>query len=172
MISVACHQWIPPSMDVGLPSMEIPTIHRWNMPLVIENHDEMYGGSDRRSFHPWMAGISMDGRDFHGWQGFPWMAGIHRWHAAYRPPHHNNRAQYSNISQRTQVHTHLLSSTGLVRHSLAVISSANHFLLSKQGSKLLWSIWERDAIYRGVRLCSGLAFSSCKIFRNPWHSHL
>ena len=32
------------------------------MPLVVENRDEMYGGCDGSSFHPWMAGISMDGR--------------------------------------------------------------------------------------------------------------
>ena len=42
--------------------MEIPAIHGWNMPLAVENRDEMYGGCDGSSFYPWMAGISMDGR--------------------------------------------------------------------------------------------------------------
>ena len=31
------------------------------MPLVGENRDEMYGRCDGSSFHPWMAGVSMDG---------------------------------------------------------------------------------------------------------------
>ena len=44
------------------PSMGNPAIHGWNMPLGVENRDEMYGGCDGSSFHPWMAGISMDGR--------------------------------------------------------------------------------------------------------------
>ena len=42
------------------PSMEIPAIHGWNMPSVVENRDEMYGGCDGSSFHPWM-GESTDG---------------------------------------------------------------------------------------------------------------
>ena len=51
-VNVACHRWIPPSIDMGLPSMEIPTIHGWNMLLVVENRDEKYGGCNGSSFHP------------------------------------------------------------------------------------------------------------------------
>ena len=42
------------------PSMEIPAIHGWNMPLVVENRDEMYGRIHGRSCHPWMFLPSMD----------------------------------------------------------------------------------------------------------------
>ena len=40
--------------------MEIPAIHGWNMPLVVENRDEMYGRIHGRSCHPWMFLPSMD----------------------------------------------------------------------------------------------------------------
>ncbi len=42
--------------------MEIPAIHGWNMPLVGENRDEMYGGIYGSSCHPWISLPSMDGR--------------------------------------------------------------------------------------------------------------
>ena len=38
--------------------------HPWTAsPLVVRIRDEMYGGRYGGSFHPWMAGISLDGRN-------------------------------------------------------------------------------------------------------------
>ena len=68
--------------------MEIPVIYGWNMPLVVANRDEMYGGIHGSSCHPWKFLLSMevglpfmDGRkihgswpSIHGWKEDPWMA--------------------------------------------------------------------------------------------------
>ena len=41
--------------------MEIPAFDGWNIPLVVEHRDEMYGRCDGSSFYPWKSLPSMDG---------------------------------------------------------------------------------------------------------------
>ena len=84
-------------------SMEIPAIHGWNMPSVVETRNEMYGlvlwnflpSIEIPAIHVWnMPSVAENREEMYGmalWKSIPSLdgrptsmdRGFHRWHATY-----------------------------------------------------------------------------------------